>query len=78
MAKNLGLSVADDKINSYASYALTEVDLVELSRGRLKDADISELSISTKGISVVAENVAVDWQDVFSAFMAHSNGSPIG
>jgi len=36
MAKNLGLSVADDKINSYASYALTEVDLVELSRGGSK------------------------------------------
>jgi hypothetical protein len=62
MARNLGLLLSEDNADSYASHTLAEVDLVELSKGRLKSASISELSISAEGVHVSSENVAADWQ----------------
>lgn len=62
MARNLGLLLSEDNADSYASHTLAEVDLVELSKGRLKSASISELSISEEGVHISSENVAADWQ----------------
>lgn len=64
IASSLDSLLLESQVDSYGSYTLAEVDLVKLSGGKLKDANITDLSISSHCISVRAEDIVTEWQDV--------------
>ncbi len=65
IASSIDSWLLEGQIASYGSYTLAEVDLVRLSKGKLKDANIMDLSISSRGIAVKAENIVTQWQNIF-------------
>jgi len=51
-------------VRTFDHYSLVEVDLLSLSKGRVKNVQIKGLTVKRAGVNIKVENLCLVWEDI--------------